>query len=284
MAPAYKDIAETLAEEIRSGVWQPGEPLPPGADLEDRFKVSRVTVRGAYAELAKQGLIYTTFHEGKQRLVVRGRDIVIYLATKAIRPGRVRTAMDAFSENAERIGKTPGKRFVMGMSQPPPEIAARLGVAADSLVVARTVYHTLDGEPWSREIGYYPRDLAEELGLDVPHDIEKGTTRVLRDAGYVEVAWRDETTVRRASTADAEDLHVAVGTPLLITVRTAATADRITRVMKHARIGERTHLVHELGPNIGIGKADDDEDLAADRAAARQGLSLISSTYDGTDL
>jgi DNA-binding GntR family transcriptional regulator len=49
--PLYYQLQETLKEQIESGVWHPGDPLPSEPELARRFGVSRVVVRQALAIL-----------------------------------------------------------------------------------------------------------------------------------------------------------------------------------------------------------------------------------------
>lgn len=49
--PLYYQLQEVLKEQIESGVWQPGDPLPSEPQLARRFGVSRVVVRQALAIL-----------------------------------------------------------------------------------------------------------------------------------------------------------------------------------------------------------------------------------------
>ena len=55
----YKTIAETFRAQIRSGVRQPGEALPPERALSQSLGVERATVRRALAVLAEEGWIAT---------------------------------------------------------------------------------------------------------------------------------------------------------------------------------------------------------------------------------
>ena len=154
--------------------------------------------------------------------------------------------MDAFTENAARAGKQASKRFSMRMEPAPRAITSILGFGPGALVVVRTLYQSLDNEPWSREVGYYARDLAEEVGLDTPEDIPHGTIRALADAGHREIAHRDDVAYETAGPQDAHDLGITIGAPLLVQTRVAATAERVTRVMRYVRIAERNRLVWEL--------------------------------------
>ncbi|PXC06151.1 GntR family transcriptional regulator, partial [Pseudomonas aeruginosa] len=53
----YQRIAQQLAEDIRRGVYQPGERVPSVRKLSTQLNVSHATVLQAYATLEDQGLI-----------------------------------------------------------------------------------------------------------------------------------------------------------------------------------------------------------------------------------
>jgi GntR family transcriptional regulator len=55
--PLYRQIAQDLMRKIETGVLQPGEQLPNGADLGEEYKASRNTIRDAIRWLALRGLI-----------------------------------------------------------------------------------------------------------------------------------------------------------------------------------------------------------------------------------
>jgi GntR family transcriptional regulator len=248
----YERVAMELAEEIESGDWPVGTLLPTIPELEDRFGVSRVTVRGGIEELARRGLVHTGYTGGRRGTIVRSLGRVSHYAADEHRRGITRSRQDFFSEIAPRVGKKPSKQFEMRLAAPPSDIAERLGVAEDELVVVRITRQLLDAEPWSREISYYPRDLAEEVGLDVPRDIPEGTVRALVEAGHAETAWVDDVVDGYASPEDALDLAVPIGSPLLIHTRTAATDKRITRVTRYTRLGGRVQLIWENGTDEGL--------------------------------
>lgn len=251
---AYERVAEQLAREIDDGTWPPGTALPTIPDLEKRFGVSRITVRGGLEELARRGLVYTGYVQGRRGTIVRAQDRIDHYVTDSLRSDRLNdgSCTDAFTENAKKIGKRAAKRFVMHLAPPPENIARRLGVAPDELVVTRTVYQLLDDEPFSREVGYYPRDIAATAGIDTPHDLPRGTIRALIEAGFHETAHEDEVTYETADHAIARDLSIAIGAPLVVQIRTAATDERVTRVMHYARLAERSRLIWELGDRTGL--------------------------------
>jgi GntR family transcriptional regulator len=61
--PLYYQLQEILKEQIESGLWQPGDPLPSEPEFARRFGVSRVVVRQALAIL----------EDDRQIVRIRGR-------------------------------------------------------------------------------------------------------------------------------------------------------------------------------------------------------------------
>lgn len=58
--PAYRAIADSIREDIRSRRLLPGDRLPSEAEMAERFGVSRPTVREALRVVASQHLVETT--------------------------------------------------------------------------------------------------------------------------------------------------------------------------------------------------------------------------------
>ena len=56
-SPLYAQIMEQIGADILRGVYPPGSRIPAEAELENRYGVSRVTVRRALQELAASGLL-----------------------------------------------------------------------------------------------------------------------------------------------------------------------------------------------------------------------------------
>jgi GntR family transcriptional regulator len=56
-APLYRQVVQTLKQEIVSGVYPVDSQLPPEGVLQERFKVSRHTIREALRELRQAGLV-----------------------------------------------------------------------------------------------------------------------------------------------------------------------------------------------------------------------------------
>jgi GntR family transcriptional regulator len=263
---AYEQIAEQLAAEINAGEWPTGSLLPTIPELEKRFGVSRITVRGGLRELEKQGLVYTGYADGRRGTIVRSTGLTDYLLSDPLRYKGEPPKAGTFAQFAARLGRTPSTRFEMRLQLVEPWIAKRLGVDPEELVVVRIIHQLLDNEPWSRETSYYARDLAAVVGMDAPHTLDQGTMRTLADAGYREIAHVDEITYEAASPQDAYDLSVEVGAPLFVQTRTAATAERVTRVSRFMWMARNSRMVFEAGEEAGLeviraARADDVESV-----------------------
>ncbi len=246
--PRYQRIADLLREEIRNGTYKPGDRLPSHNELADHMQVSITTARNAIQVLVAENLLYTATSRGT---IVRSREVLESVLTSPIRPDRPKSNQDIFSEIARAAGREPATQFNARMEPAGPDIALWLGVPKDSWVMARTVVQYLDNEPWSWEVSFYPRDLAEATGLDSPHDIPEGTTRRLAERGHRETAHRDTIVARPATADEAAVLAVGAGTMLLDHLRIAASGERITRVTRHRSIAARNRLAYELGDDAG---------------------------------
>ncbi|MCX4093019.1 GntR family transcriptional regulator [Nocardia sp. alder85J] len=247
--PRYQRIAGLLREQIRDGHWRPGDRLPSHSELAEQMQVSITTVRNAIQVLVTENLLYTATSRGT---IVRSQEVLESVVTHHIRPDRPKAGNDIFSEIARTAGREPSKQFTARMEPAAPDVANWLGVPRDSWVVARTVVQYLDNEPWSWEVSFYPRDLAEDTGIDSPHDIPEGTTRRLAACGHAETAHRDTVVARPATAEEATVLGVGTGTILLDHLRIGANPARITRVSRHRSTANRNRLAYELGDDGGL--------------------------------
>lgn len=65
--PLYVQLKEILLEQIRSGVWKPGDRIPSEEAIRERYAVSRATVRQALSELELDG--HLVRHQGRGTFV-----------------------------------------------------------------------------------------------------------------------------------------------------------------------------------------------------------------------
>src|SRR5579859_1314265 len=62
--PLYQQIRESLREQIRIGTLKPADQLPSEEELGRKFRVTRMTVRQAISDLAREGLVYRRHGKG----------------------------------------------------------------------------------------------------------------------------------------------------------------------------------------------------------------------------
>lgn len=237
-------IAADLRGEITSGRLEPGAKVPSEADLMDRYEVSRTTVRGAIATLVNEGLAVSRHGSGTY---VASRVVLTYHAARAERRNDRQGETDAYVSEVTEAGRTPTQDFTMRIEPAPADIAARLAVDTDDLVVVRRCFRLVDGQPWSDQYSYYPMDVSEQAGLAVAHDIPEGTIRAMARVGHVEVGYMDELITRMPTPDEAHGLDLGPGVPVLVYVRTAYTDQRPVRVTSTVFPGDRNRVVYELG-------------------------------------
>lgn len=66
--PKYEQLKEAIKDKINSGHWLPGEKIPAQRELEDSFKVSRITVKKAVSDLINEK--YLEHLPGKKGLFI----------------------------------------------------------------------------------------------------------------------------------------------------------------------------------------------------------------------
>ena len=240
----YRGIADEIRNRITSGEIAPGTKLASGSQLMEQYGASRTTIRLAMAALENEGLIATEQGRGSY---VREWSSLTHHATRAERVDRPASSTDAFVAEAREAGFEPSTSFSMHIEPAVAEIADRLQIPIDSFVVLRRVVRYLDGQVNSRQDSWYPKDLAEEVGLNVPHDIKEGTIRTMAAAGFKEVGYIDEVTARMPSPDDQETLDVATGVPVIVQQRTAWTTTRPTRVTRVTMPADRNRISYEIG-------------------------------------
>ncbi len=243
--PLYRRIADQLRQRITTGEYKPGERLPTEPELMDSFQAARNTIRLAVAALANEGLVATEHGRGT---FVRERKTFTYHAARAERADRPSSwQTDAYFDEARDAGREPSQTSAMRVDPASAEVAARLHVSENDLVVLRKITRYLDGQPWSDQDSWYRMDVSEQAGLAVPHDLPKGTVRAMADAGHVEAGYVDELIARMPTPEEVRALSLASGVPVMVYVRTAWTDTRPVRVTRTVFPADRNRIVYELG-------------------------------------
>ncbi|NPD14099.1 phosphonate metabolism transcriptional regulator PhnF [Xinfangfangia sp. D13-10-4-6] len=205
----WKEIAETLADEIARGHFPTGARLPTEAELSARFGVNRHTVRHALADLAARGLVHAR----------RGAGVFV-LGQAAEYPlgRRVR-----FHQAMEAGGRLPMKELTRReIRLADPDEAAALQLQAGAQVVVVEGLSSADGQPIAVFRSVFPA--ARFPGLLEAFAGETSITRALAACGLADYT-RASTRVsaRAAGAMVALALLLPEGAPVLRT--TAVNVD-----------------------------------------------------------
>ena len=245
--PPSRTIAETIRTQIESGELPPGTKLPSERDLAATYGTARNTAREAIRILSDSGLVITDQGRGS---FVRPATPLIRLGNDRYSPRHRDTGLSPFLMECAKQGKT-GRFEVLGIEriQPPPEVAARLGVSANAKSVLRreNVFYA-DDDPVNRVTTYIPWSIAQGSGLlqdEVPH--QYGIHGVLKERHHVMTRIREEVSTRMPRPDETRFLHLRPGVPVLDVWHTSIDQDgepyELTRFVMR---GDMTGLLYDV--------------------------------------
>jgi GntR family phosphonate transport system transcriptional regulator len=139
----WRQIADTLATEIRDRAYLATGRLPGESELSARFGVNRHTLRQAVAALQGDGLV--RIEPGRGTFVQH--ELLDYALSQRTR----------FSENLLRQGLLPSKQLLTAREMPAPARAAReLKLAKGAKVLMVETLDEANGKPIGLATAYYP--------------------------------------------------------------------------------------------------------------------------------
>jgi GntR family transcriptional regulator len=142
-SPLYKQVKESLTEAITAGQYSPHYRLPSERDLSERFNVSRMTVRQALLEMAREGIIYTRTGRG-----------TFVSDSKISQPLHTLTG---FTKDVIAQGGKPSSRVLELKVMPAtPEVTAALRLTPMADVILLSRLRLADDIPLAIETGYLP--------------------------------------------------------------------------------------------------------------------------------
>lgn len=203
--PLYRQIQSLIHQWIEAGLYKPGDLLPSEPDLESQFVVSRITVRRAIAELAKEGLL-----EG-----VRGKGTFV----REPKITQKLNQITSWAETIKAIGMTPRTlERRIEETKLPAFLKGILPTSANGKVIRITRLRYANDEPMCIMINYIRSDYAPNLvqeGL-----ISESLYETLEQRYKIMLSHAEETV--EAAVADkrtAEKLKMNEGEPLLVVTR-----------------------------------------------------------------
>ena len=223
--PASRRIADELRRSIESGELAPGAQLPSERQLAATYGTARNTAREAIRLLADSGLV--TAEQGRGAFVRRSAPL-IRLGNDRYSPKYRDSGMSPFLLECAKQGKT-GRFDVLRIEriEPSEDVAARLGVPADSESVLRR-----------ENVFYADADPVHHVTTDIPWPIADGTSLldpevghpygihgILEERGHTMARLREEVSARMPTADEAELLHLASGVPVLDVLHTSIDQD-----------------------------------------------------------
>ncbi|MEW6567806.1 MAG: GntR family transcriptional regulator [Chloroflexota bacterium] len=209
--PLYLQLRDTLLRRIEAGEYAPHQRLPSERELSRAYRVSRITVRQALADLAQCGRVYTRVGKGT------------YVSDPSSR--QPLGSLFGFSESVRRHGRVPSSSVLeAGLMRADEAIAARLQLAPGEEVVRLRRVRKADGVPIVVEATHLPHAVCPGLLHKIGNDVslyavleESYGLRMVSAEVMLEAALADET--------EAAFLHVARPAAVLRMEQTSFSAD-----------------------------------------------------------
>lgn len=220
--PVYLQIAEDLADQIRTGALSPGDQVPSESELMKRYGVVSGTTRRAVAELRSLDLAETLHGKGT---FVKRRPAHQRKAAERFRRSYREAGKAAFLAESEQMGVEPGIEVLhVGRMPADSEVAALLEVTPGSDVLARRRLYFRDGIPTEEATSYLPWAVAE--GIPEIHGESTGPGGIyarLEEHGHRLGAFHETVRARLATKEERGLLKLSPGAPVILLSRVART-------------------------------------------------------------
>lgn len=216
----YRAIADGLRSQIDSGELAPGSKVPGENELMAIHGVEQPTARRALDVLKNEGLIIARRGSGTYVREFRPIRRVSPDRLKAAVWGNGRSIWSADLNVRPHVGRTE-----VAVEAPSALIADVLDLNEGDRVVTRRRRFLVDDKPVQLATSYYPERLVQGSAIMAEDTGEGGSYARLKDLGYEPVRFREELRTRMPRESEREELDLAQGTPVVLIIRTAYTAD-----------------------------------------------------------
>ena len=197
-SPLYHQLMQRLSEDIERGTYPVGSRIPPEHQLEELYKVSRVTVRRALAELTAEGLLERK--QGKGTFVSTPR---ISQDLKSIH---------SFHDACKQNGFRGGTRVIHVREADADENdVAELSVRKGDRIVETLRVRTADGIPVVLEKNHF----SMAYSYLENENLSGSLYNILRDYGVEPKQASHDISMTYATEMQAKLLNVEAGSPLM---------------------------------------------------------------------
>ena len=212
--PKYYQLAKILRQQIENGDFLPNDAIPSERKLEQRYNLSRPTIRQAIDLLGRQGYLYRVHGKGT------------FVSPPKLQKGMLE--LTSFSEDMRNRGLNPGQKILeFGYVKPASKVRRKLEIEDERMKVLRIKRLRYgDDEP----IGLQDSFLSLDSGLIITREEieEQGSIYVILQEKFgLFPTEADETIeVTLATPEEAELLNISAGSPLMLNERTLWSQDR----------------------------------------------------------
>ncbi len=209
-APLYYKVYNALRNKIEAGEFSKGDLLPTELELENLFKVSRITIRKAIEMLSNEGFVAT--RQGK------GTEVLDPKTTQKL------NSVTSFSETLLEKGyNVSSKNVQIELIKPPGRVASELKIDLDTEVVRVYRIRLANDKPIAIMINYLRAEMVP--GIESKINMADSLYRFLEtEYNIVFDSAVENIGARAAGTTEAEMLQIPEGAPL-ITSRRVTSAD-----------------------------------------------------------
>lgn len=232
--PLYYQLQEIIRSRIESGQWQPGQQLPPEAELCEEFSLSRGTVRQALADLVREGLLHRRRGKGS------------FVATPKISQDLMSFATGFSAYAKQAIGTELANRNISVNVVPANgSVSELLNIPAGSQVVEVRRVKLANERPYFLATSFLPMDLVPGLEKE---DISAGSLfEFIRDRYGVQVTmvkgWFEPVLVNEY---ESSILNVEKGSPAMLYQRIRYSGENPVMVSKHIIRGDMCRLTFQV--------------------------------------
>jgi GntR family transcriptional regulator len=191
--PLYHQIQHLIRHRIHSGLYRPGTQIPSEHDLCQELAVSRVTLREALRELAREHLLVKV--QGKGTFVSSN-------PPKRLAPVRYTGFLEELQERVRKLRVT-DVEILQTPATPELKATLQLNAATSELTLVKRLRH-IDDEPFSYTLNYLPTEIGARIRLKDLYALpllkilqEHLKIPILRAHETIEAAPADTDTARR---------------------------------------------------------------------------------------
>jgi GntR family transcriptional regulator len=217
-----RQVADDLREAIERGELAPGQKLPSGRELAEKYKIARNTADEAIKLLQSEGLV--DVKHGSGAFVRERRPLVRLGSNRYSQRLREETGLSPFLLEATRQG---WQAHVEGRAvtrvQPPRDVAERLDVPSESKsVIQRENWYFADNQPVQVGLTYIPWTIAKGTPLTKGGEpVPTGIYAYLETLGFTVTTIREEISARVPRRREISEFHLPPGVPVIEVLHTS---------------------------------------------------------------